>query len=130
ERREQCEKGIAMIREHHSEIKSLRSVTSEQLDRYIKPYEPLIYQRCRFVVDEIRRVTEACQALLADDFNLLGQLMYETHKGLSQYYEVSCIELDFLVDHVKKNPAVLGSRMMGGGFGGCTINLIKKDQVN
>jgi galactokinase len=130
ERREQCEKGVELISENHSEIKSLRPVTPELLDRYVKSREPLIYQRCRFVVDEIRRVQEACQSLLADDFNRLGKLMYETHEGLSQDYEVSCLELDFLVDQVKKNPAVLGARMMGGGFGGCTINLIKKSHVD
>jgi galactokinase len=119
-----------MISEHHPEIKSLRQVTLELLDEHVKRQDPLVYQRCSFIVNEILRVQEACQSLLDDDFERLGQLMYDTHEGLSQHYEVSCVELDFLVDHVKNNPAVLGSRMMGGGFGGCTINLIRKDQVD
>src|SRR5690606_34227982 len=130
ERREQCEKGVAMIREHHPEIKSLREVSPELLDRYVKQQDPLVYQRCTYIVNEIQRVQEASQALLDDDFIRVGKLMYETHQGLSQDYDVSCVELDFLVNHLKNNPAVLGSRMMGGGFGGCTINLIKKDRVD
>lgn len=130
ERREQCEKGIAMINEYHPEIKSLRQVTHDLLDRYVKFQDPLVYQRCSFIVNEIMRVRAVSQALLTDDFKSLGQLMYETHEGLSQNYEVSCAELDFLVEYVKKNPAVLGARMMGGGFGGCTINLIRKDEAD
>ena len=130
ERRQQCEEGVIMIAEHHPEIKSLRQVTDEQLNLYVKKHNPLVYQRCSFVVNEIIRVQEACQALLVNDFERVGQLMYQTHKGLSEDYEVSCVELDFLVNHVKQNPAVLGSRMMGGGFGGCTINLVKKDKID
>ena len=127
ERRQQCEKGVKMINDHHPEIKSLRQVTPELLGRYVKQQDPLIYQRCNFIVNEIKRVQAASQSLLDHDFGRLGQLMYDTHEGLSEDYEVSCSELDFLVEHVKKNPAVLGSRMMGGGFGGCTINLVKTD---
>lgn len=129
ERREQCEKGVKMIKAYHSEIKSLRQVTPEQLELYVKNQAPLVYQRCHFVVNEIKRVQEVCQSLLNDDFEHVGQLMYETHEGLSQHYEVSCSELDFLVEYSKGNQAILGARMMGGGFGGCTINLVKKDNV-
>ncbi len=130
ERRQQCEEGVRMIAAHDPEIKSLRQVTREHLDLYVKKDNPLVFQRCTFVVGEIIRVKEACQALLGNDFKRLGQLMFETHTGLSEAYEVSCVELDFLVNHVKQNSAVLGSRMMGGGFGGCTINLVKKDKID
>jgi galactokinase len=85
-----------------------------------------VYKRCRFVVKEIRRVRDAAEALTNSDFKKLGQLMSETHEGLSKEYEVSCDEIDFLVNAVANKNQVLGSRMMGGGFGGCSINLVEK----
>ena len=81
------------------------------------------------MVNEIQRVLDAATALSASDFKKLGQLMTETHHGLSKEYEVSCTELDFLVNEALKNEHVLGSRMMGGGFGGCSINLIKTSKI-
>jgi galactokinase len=86
----------------------------------------LVYKRCHFVVHEIIRVEAACKALVKHDFATFGKLMYETHDGLSKEYGVSCKELDVLVDIARPNNDVLGARMMGGGFGGCTINLVKK----
>jgi galactokinase len=88
-----------------------------------------VYNRCKYVVDEIERVQLAVKDLLAGDIKAFGQKMYETHEGLSKLYEVSCPELDILVNAVKQQPHVLGARMMGGGFGGCTINIIKKSEV-
>jgi galactokinase len=88
-----------------------------------------VYQRCKYVVDEIERVQLAVKDLLAGDIKAFGKKMFETHEGLSKLYEVSCPELDILVNAVKDNPYVLGARMMGGGFGGCTINIIKKSEV-
>jgi galactokinase len=88
-----------------------------------------VYQRCKYVVDEIERVQLAVKDLLAGDIKAFGKKMFETHEGLSKLYEVSCPELDILVNAVKDNPHVLGARMMGGGFGGCTINIIKKSKV-
>ena len=85
-----------------------------------------VFKRCLFVVKEIKRVSLACDALDKGDIATLGKLMFETHQGLSVDYEVSCAELDMIVDTLKKEDAVVGSRLMGGGFGGCTINLIKK----
>jgi galactokinase len=82
------------------------------------------------VVKEIKRVTKACEALDNGNIELLGQLLFETHYGLSQEYAVSCEELDMLVDTAKADDNVIGSRLMGGGFGGCTINLIKKGHEN
>ena len=82
------------------------------------------------MVREIQRVNDAVSALETGDFEKLGHLMFETHKGLSEDYEVSCPETDFLVNAVRGNPNILGARMMGGGFGGCTLNLVRKDALN
>jgi len=125
-RRRECEKGVAIIKENHPEVKSLRDVSVQMMEesRTGMPYN--IYQRCHYVVHEIIRVEKACTALINCDFNTFGKLMYETHDGLSLEYNVSCKELDVLVNIARKDSNVLGSRMMGGGFGGCTINLIKK----
>ena len=89
----------------------------------------VIYRRCKYVVEENERVLHACEALEKHDLKTFGSLMYRTHEGLSNDYEVSCRELDFLVDLTKDNPDIYGSRMMGGGFGGCTINLIENDSI-
>ncbi len=129
ERREQCERGVALIQQHHQHVKSLRDVTIEQLDEYVKPVDATVYNRCHYVVSEIKRLQDGCEDLKNDDFNAFGQRMFETHDGLQHLYEVSCDELDVLVELVRDNDAVLGARMMGGGFGGCTINLVKIDQV-
>lgn len=129
ERRRQCERGVELIARHHPEIESLRQVTMEMLEEYVKMQEPLVFQRCSFIVNEIWRVKKAVKAIVNKDFKALGQLMYDAHKGLSEDYDVSCQELDFLVGQVKHNNAVIGARMMGGGFGGCTINLIRKDKI-
>jgi galactokinase len=84
------------------------------------------YMRAEFVIEEIRRMSEACDALERGDYETVGKKMYETHIGLSRKYEVSCEELDFLND-VARQCGVTGSRLMGGGFGGCTINLVKNE---
>lgn len=128
-RRKQCETGVAMIQQHHHEIKSLRDVTMEMLDKYVLPNDLLIYQRCKYVVEENNRLLEACKDLEANNLVAFGKKMFETHHGLSKLYEVSCPELDFLVTQVQDNPAVVGARMMGGGFGGCTINIVKEEAV-
>jgi galactokinase len=126
-RRKQCEEGVSMIKKHIPEVNSLRDVTMEMLDQYVK--DPLIYRRCSYVVKENIRLLEGCEDLKRGDVAALGKKMFETHEGLSKDYEVSCEELDFLVDAVKNNPNVLGARMMGGGFGGCTINLVKDSAI-
>jgi galactokinase len=84
------------------------------------------YFRAKFVIEEKQRVLDVCDALVRGDFETVGQKMYETHEGLSKDYEVSCVELDFLND-VARKCGVTGSRIMGGGFGGCTINLVKDE---
>jgi galactokinase len=89
-----------------------------------------VYNRCTYVVEENQRVLDASKDLERGDLKSFGKKMYETHHGLSLLYEVSCDELDHLVTESKKIPGVLGARMMGGGFGGCTINIVETSQVD
>jgi len=128
-RRSQCESGVALVKAHHSEVNSLRDVTLAQLDQYVAPVDPLVYRRCKYVVEENDRLLSGCEDLKAGNVEALGKKMFLSHEGLSREYEVSCTELDFLVDAVRNHPGVLGARMMGGGFGGCTINLVKEDAI-
>ena len=128
-RRNECNEGVAILKEHIEGIHSLRDITPEMLEQYLRPVYKTIYQRCKYVVEENIRLLEACEALKAGDIRLLGHNMFATHDGLSKEYKVSCTELDFLVDQVRDIPQVLGARMMGGGFGGCTINLVKEEFV-
>jgi galactokinase len=128
-RRQQCEAGVKMIQSHYPGVYSLRDVSMEMLDEWVAPADALIYKRCQYVVKENARLLAACDDLEKGDISAFGEKMFATHEGLSHQYEVSCRELDFLVDEVKGNPAVLGARMMGGGFGGCTINLVKTTAI-
>ncbi len=128
ERRQQCDEGIAILKKNYPKITSFRDCTENQVIRLKDKMDKDVFKRSLFAVKEIKRVTLACDALDKGDIQTLGQLMFETHEGLSVDYEVSCDELDFLVNTVKAENAVIGSRLMGGGFGGCTINLIKKGE--
>ena len=130
ERRQQCEQGVAWVREQHPHVNSLRDVTMEMLRENVLPKDRLVYTRCKFVVEEIQRLLTACDDLESGNIAALGKAMFATHEGLSKEYAVSCAELDFLANAVKENDAVLGARMMGGGFGGCTINLIREDAID
>lgn len=129
-RRQQCEAGVALVKKHHPEVVSLRDVTPQMLEQHVKPADALIYRRCKYVVEENIRLLTGCEDLKRGDLKALGQKMFQTHEGLSKEYEVSCKELDFLVEYVKGHEAVLGARMMGGGFGGCTINIIKEEAID
>ncbi len=129
-RRQQCEEGVALVKEHYPEVKTLRDVTMEMLYQYVKPKNELVYRRCKYVVEENQRLLAACEDLKNGHVEALGEKMFQTHDGLSKEYEVSCKELDFLVDAVRNNPNVLGARMMGGGFGGCTINIVKEEAID
>lgn len=124
-RRQQCEAGVALIQAQHPQVKSLRDASMQMLNDCVQPVDELVYRRCKFVVEEIERLNTACEDLKQGNAGALGKKMFATHEGLSKDYEVSCKELDFLVTAVSNNPDVLGARMMGGGFGGCTINIIK-----
>ena len=128
-RRNECARGVEMVQQQFPQVNALRDVTETILDACVLPFEPLIDQRCRYVVKEIKRLQQATIDLQNGDLKALGKKMFETHDGLSRDYEVSCKELDFLVSKMRLQPAVLGARMMGGGFGGCTINIIHKDHL-
>ncbi|PRD53995.1 galactokinase [Sphingobacterium gobiense] len=126
ERRAACEEGVRLVQQQFGEVNSLRDVTLSMLDTHVRPVDMDVYRKCRFVVEENERLNSACEALEQGDLETVGQQMFRAHEGLSDEYEVSCPELDFLVEYVRPFPEVLGARMMGGGFGGCTINLVKK----
>lgn len=129
-RRQECETGVAILQQYDPTIQLLRDATTELVDAHREEMPGKVYQRCRYVTEEIRRVQEGCHDLLRNDLAAFGQKMYETHTGLQHQYEVSCPELDFLVEQTRPNDAVLGARMMGGGFGGCTINLVKSEAAD
>lgn len=102
----------------------------QMLDEWVKPVDTSMYKRCKYVVEEIDRLQMACNDLKNGDIAAFGKKMFETHDGLSRLYNVSCPEADFFVNAVRNNKNVLGARMMGGGFGGCTINLVKENAID
>jgi galactokinase len=117
------------MKKYIPEINSLRDLTVEQIQKYESEFDPVIFKRCRYVIEENNRVIDACHKLQQGDIEGFGQDMYLSHEGLSADYEVSCDELDFLYQQARKHEGVLGARMMGGGFGGCTINLVKIEHL-
>ncbi|TJZ60408.1 galactokinase [Sphingobacterium olei] len=125
-RRELCEQGVAWVKEKHADVNSLRDITVDMLDELVKDRDVDTYTKCKYVVEENIRLDKACEALKKGDIEELGKQLFFAHAALSDEYDVSCEELDFLVDFVKDIPEVVGARMMGGGFGGCTINIVKK----
>ena len=128
-RRSECEQGVALLQQFYPGIESLRDATLEQLSQQQGVMPDPVFRRCRHIITENQRVLDATKALQDNDFTTLGQLLYTCHTSLKKDYEVSCLELDFLVEQALSNDAVLGARMMGGGFGGCTINIIKKSEA-
>ncbi len=126
-RRKECEQGVSALQDAFPGIESLRDATLEQLEQIKDQINNVVYRRCSFIIKENHRVSQAAKALEEGDFSTLGNIMYTTHTGLSNDYEVSCEELDFLVKESEKYPEILGARMMGGGFGGCTLNLVRDD---
>jgi galactokinase len=128
-RRSQCAEGLSILKSKDLSIESFRDVSPDHLESYKNEMSEVVYRRCSFVVSEIERTRQASDYLTNDRIEDFGKLMYETHFGLSKLYEVSCEELDFLVQQAQ-SLGVTGSRVMGGGFGGCTINLIRKDACN
>lgn len=149
-RRLECEQGLKIIQEKYPNVKTFRDISLEQVEECLASWDipqnemnvnkiqekttkdknSKVYQRCKYVVEEIARVQLALLDLEKGDMQAFGKKMFATHEGLSKLYEVSCPELDFLVEAVASNKNVLGARMMGGGFGGCTINIIKKTAVD
>ncbi len=129
-RRKECERGVSLLQKHHPSVQSLRDASKEMLQDHKDEFDEVTFKRCHYVVKENQRVLAACEALEAHDFTRFGELMYESHEGLQHEYEVSCDELDLLVSITRKMDFVFGARMMGGGFGGCTINLLKKIDID
>ncbi|MCB2378510.1 galactokinase [Hymenobacter sp. BT635] len=128
-RRQECEQGVAVLQQHYPEIKTLRDATLPQLDAHRNELGEVVYKRCSYVVEENQRVEETGRVLQQGDLAAVGQLLYASHAGLRDKYEVSCPELDVLVELAQSAPGIYGGRMMGGGFGGCTINLVDTQQV-
>jgi len=128
-RKLECEEGIAQIQQKYPSVKSLRDVTEEMLETCRKELKTTVYRRCHFISKENQRVLDVAKALRNSNLERVGELLYEAHEGISKWYEVSCKESDFLVEHTKKNLLVLGARQTGGGFGGCTLNIVHVDAV-
>ena len=125
-RRESCERAAAAIRKNHPEVEFLSDAKRLWLDEVRSEITEEDFLRAEYVIGEVQRVLDVCDALERDDYETVGEMMYQTHFGLSRLYEVSCEELDFL-NKLARKMDVSGSRVMGGGFGGCTINLVKEE---
>ena len=128
-RRQSCERVVVAIKRNHPEVDFLRDATMEMLNEVKADVTAEDYMRAEYVIEEIQRVLDVCDALEKGDYETVGEKMYGTHHGMSKLYEVICDELDFLND-IAKECGVTGSRVMGGGFGGCTINLVKADKYD
>jgi len=128
-RRSQCEAGVDALKKHYPQINSLRDVNNDMLAAHKQEMDEVVFRRCSYVVSENNRVIEACELLSKNDLAAFGRAMNGSHNGLRDDYEVSCAELDILQSAALEIPGVLGSRMMGGGFGGCTINLVQEPAI-
>lgn len=128
-RRESCERAVKAIKVNHPEVEFLRDAKVEWLEEVIGQISQEDYIRALYAIQEVDRLLTACAAMEKGDYETAGRKMYGTHIGMSVLYEVSCEELDF-VNEVAKECGVSGSRVMGGGFGGCTINVVKKEKYD
>ena len=124
DRRSVCEKVSNLLN-----VKALRDATKDDLEKVKSDISEEDFQKCLYIIEENNRVQQFSKAIEEDNIGALGTLLYQSHHGLSKQYKVSCDELDFLVEKTIENKNILGARMMGGGFGGCTINLIKKSEI-
>ncbi len=124
-RRNECEQGVRYFQKFNPQINSLRDVTPALLKDHRNDMDPVIFRRCRYVVNENIRLEAACRDLKKKNLTAFGEKMFQTHIGLRDDFQVSCSELDFLVHFAENQSSIFGARMMGGGFGGCTINLYK-----
>lgn len=124
----ECKQAVEILQKEHptENIQSLRNVTPSMLEQSTSKLSPTLLNRCQFILAENERVHRFCESMKAKELRVLGKLLYDSHYGLQHLYEVSCEELDLLVDLTRDMPKVLGARMMGGGFGGCTLNLMEK----
>lgn len=129
-RRQECEAGVAIIQKKYPNVQSLRDANIAMVVACLTDKDPKVYMRCKYMVEEIQRLQDGCEDLQQHDLVSFGKKMFDTHEGLSKLYEVSCLEADKLVEWVQNQPAVIGARMMGGGFGGCTINIVKNEMAD
>ena len=129
QRKEECIKGLKAIQKSHTQIKTFRDITIQNLDGIREEISEVMYKRCSYVIEENQRTLNMVEAYKNNQWETVGSLLYASHNGLQNKYEVSCPELDFLVEQTKDRSDVVGSRMMGGGFGGCTINLVKSNSI-
>jgi galactokinase len=129
ERRRECERGVELLRDKLPGLRALRDVSLEDFQKHEWLLPEVIRRRCRHVVTENARTLAAADALRAGDLALMGRLMYLSHQSLRDDYEVSCLELDLLVKIASSTEGVIGARMTGGGFGGCTVNLVRRDAL-
>ena len=130
-RRRECEQGVRAMQKIYPHIHSLRDANPYLIEVCLKEkVTDKVYQRCKYVVEENLRVQRGCEDLMKNDIPAFGRKMFLTHDGLSQLYEVSCAELDYLVNKAKEDNRIVGARMMGGGFGGCTINIVHKTAID
>jgi galactokinase len=129
-RREACEEGVRLLRTFLGPIKALRDVTQDQLEAHRRTMPDLMYRRCRHIVTENARVLAAERALLSGDFAACGQAMNASHASMRDDFEITCPEIDFLADLAQSTEGVYGSRMTGGGFGGCTVSLVEAAAVD
>ncbi|MEX0778996.1 MAG: galactokinase [Balneolales bacterium] len=129
-RRSQCEQAVGIMQKSMPFIQSLRDVSASLLETFKAELDQVVYKRCLYVIEENQRVLDACDDLRGNDMISFGKKMYQSHYGLRDQYEVSCKELDILVEATENLEGVLGSRMMGGGFGGCSINLVLQENMD
>ena len=129
QRRAECEDGVRRLRGHLPDIQALRDVELEAFDHWAEALPDIVRRRCNHVITENARTLAAVEALEQHDLNRFGQMMFASHESLRHDYEVSCRELDLLVEIASQQPGVFGARMTGGGFGGCTVNLVAVGEV-
>jgi galactokinase len=128
-RRAECDKGVEILKQWLSSISSLRDVSLGDFKKYEAFLPPLTQKRCRYVIEENERALSAVEALKAGELQAFGRLMNASHIGLRDDYEVGCLELDAMVEIARAHDGVIGARMTGAGFGGCTVNLVHRDAI-
>ncbi len=129
-RRQACVEGLSILKQVHPSLDALAAAPLAWLEACRERLDPVVFRRCRYVLEEERRVAEASEALRRGDMEALGALMLQTHEGLRSDFEVSCYPLDFLVERAMAHSACVGARLMGAGFGGCTLHLVHQPQVD
>jgi galactokinase len=128
-RRQECAAGVAALQARFPAVRALRDATLDQLEACRAGLDPTVLRRCRHVISENARVREAVAALQVGDLARFGRQLDASHASLRDDYQVSCPEVDLLVELARRLPGVLGARITGGGFGGCTVNLVERDAL-